>query len=186
MTLDPPDTPEPTDAAHVHEDAQSAARREAEARQLRALHGALQGRRLLVGDLQAMIRLGIVTDDERRLPCHSVSRHVGLAEWEERHRAGPRGRTEAPRTEANQVRCPLLGPRPPHSGEPPCIEAQGWRGRVAVDWRSGGLRFHPTAMDAADPVVRARLRPCVTLGRELFQAIMSPVWLRRQEDDDEQ
>lgn len=143
------------------EDSEDGARRERAARQLHALHGALRCGRLRAGELLDMIKLGVVTQSEEQLPCASPTRHESYAAWAARYYAPPGAGPGKRPPDANQVGCPLLCLS--RRGAAPCVEA---------------LR----ARRDDDLVARAELRPCVVLGRELYLAIMLPVWLRQEDE----
>lgn len=191
------------------ESAEVEALREQHAMQLATLQEVLTEERLQPTDLIDMIKLGIITDDEDLLPCHSASRRESFPDWEERYYAAgstaedpdadlldevhERLRAADPELsrrldqervgaipEPNLVSCPLLSLHG-RDTPPPCIEAIRLRADADYDPQTGRFTFEPIPPDEEDPVVLADLRPCVVMGRELYKAVMLPLWGRDDE-----
>lgn len=169
-------------------------------RQRRALTEAILGGRVKFMEIKDMIRLGVITDDEERLPCHDIWRQEDYFKWvrltydikldgegeaEEEAAQGdwvPDWMREARRrpVDRHRVQCPILASSIIIEESPPCIEAL----RAQVEMPSLRPGEPRKEMDPEDPVVKHEVRPCLLLGGYAILGAMEPVWAQEPPKDD--
>ena len=163
---------------------------------------AILARRMTPSDLSDMLRLGIVTDDEKLLPCADRAPAEDYFLWYRKSTgrllpddieaaeaaAKPAWRGEPAssierRTRPkprHSVQCPLMASSILAAESPPCIEVLR-RQATEPSWAEG-QGFVTKPLDEEDPVVRHEVRPCVLIGFRAYVAVMTPVWARREQD----
>jgi hypothetical protein len=169
--------------------------------QERTLTDAILAKRMTTSDLWDMIRLGIVTDDEKLLPCEDrespedyflwIRKSKGLMTAEDLKEEEAAARPVYPGEPAwriqertrtkprHTIECPLMASSILYGESPPCIEVLRRQAKEPM-WVSG--RGHLTKpLDEEDPVVRYELRPCALIGFGAYVTVMKPVWAREED-----